>query len=185
MKSFKWLALFGFFALSIVLFTSTGCNKDDGNDPDNEEELITTMVLTFNDGSGAPKSFTFEDLDGVGGSAPTIETIQLSASKTYTLSIEFFDKSEAGHTHNITEEVSEESAAHLVCFEALGNAPVPSIQDTDANGKPLGLQSQVVTGTSGTGKLTVSLKHEPDKSSASPCTSGETDVEATFDVTIN
>ena len=185
MQSQKWLTIFGFSVLGISLFTATGCNKDDGSNPDNEEELITTMVLTFSDGSGVSNSFVFEDLDGVGGSAPTIQPIILATSATYSLTVAFFDKSQAGQTRDITAEVAAESAAHLICFETLGNAPMPVIQDTDTNGKPLGLLSQVVTAAAGNGKLTVSLKHEPDKSSANPCAGGETDAEATFDVIIN
>lgn len=185
MKKFQWLALFGFIGLSLSLFTSTGCNKDDDDDQNNEEELITTLLLSFVETGGATSTFTFEDLDGVGGNAPTIQNINLQAGKTYTLSVAFFDKSEAGHVHDVTEEVLSESAAHLVCFSGQGAAPTVVIQDTDANGKPLGLVSQVVVGAAGTGKLTVSLKHEPDKSSANACATGETDVEATFDVNIN
>jgi hypothetical protein len=62
--------------------------------------------------------------------------------------------------------------------------------DVDGNGKPLGLQTTVVTGDVSTGTLTITLRHEPDKSAAGVSggdltnAGGETDIEVTFDVTV-
>jgi len=170
--------------LAFGILIASGCNKDDDDGHQDDQELITTVQLEFTPAAGSPLVFTFKDTDGIGGNAPVIDDIELAANTTYTLHIKFLDESEAGHVHDITEEVSEENAEHLVCFSTEGGVPLPVIQDTDANGKPLGLISQVVTTAAGSGQLTVSLKHEPDKGAAAPCNTGETDVEVTFTVTI-
>ena len=64
-KTIKFLALF-----SALIWTA--CGKDDPS-VENDEELITTVRLTFTpeDGS-APVNFEFKDLDGNGGNSPVI-----------------------------------------------------------------------------------------------------------------
>ncbi len=165
------------FILSTFLFTA--CDKDDDG-MDNEQELITTVQLTFTDGAGASLVFNVKDLDGDGGNPPVADEIKLKANTSYTLSVKFLDESDPSHTHDITEEVKEESDEHLVCFTSSGAMSAPVATDTDTNGKPLGLQNSLTTGSAGSGSLTVSLKHEPDKSAATPCSTGETDAEVTF-----
>lgn len=173
-----------YFALSSTLMLSTSCEKDDDNDADNEQELITTVILTFTS-TGGSVSFSAKDLDGDGGSAPVVENIELNPNTDYVLTVAFLDESKTP-VENITEEVEEESNEHLVCFSVSGTAlPAPTIQDKDDNNKPLGLVSAFKSGaSSATGKLKVFLKHEPDKNAANACTTGETDVEQEFNVTI-
>lgn len=168
--------------LSAFLFTA--CDKDDDGMPDHEQELITTVQLTFTDAAGSSQTFHVKDLDGDGGNPPVADEVKLNANTAYTLSVKFLDESDATHSHDITEEVEEESAEHLVCFTAAGAMVTPVTTDTDADGKPLGLQNSLTTGNAGSGSLTVSLKHEPDKSAAAPCSTGETDAEVTFPVVI-
>jgi hypothetical protein len=166
---------------STLLFTA--CDKDD-EDPQNEQELITTVKLTFTAAGGSAQSFLVKDLDGDGGNPPVQEEIVLSPLTTYNLAVEFLDESDASHSHNLTEEVEAEKADHLICFE-LGTAfTSQTITDFDNLGKPLGLTSTIMTGPAGTGALKVTLKHEPDKSAATPCTTGETDVSVEFPVKV-
>ncbi len=178
MKNLKFIP--AFLLLGSLFFTA--CDKD--NDPANEEELITTVKLTFTEVGGGSTEFTVKDLDGDGGDAPVSDDITLKANTAYTIGVEFLDESKADHTHNITEEVLEEGADHLVCFDATGAMQVPVIGDVDGNGKPLGLESALATTAAGTGTLQVSLKHLPDKSAADPCSTGDTDVDVTFDVVV-
>ncbi len=178
MKNFKFL--FVILALNATLFTA--CDKDNGDD--NHEELITTVKLTFTEVGGGSTEFTVKDLDGDGGDAPVADDITLKANTAYTIGVAFLDESEADHTHDITEEVQEESADHLVCFEAAGAMAEPVIGDVDSNNKPLGLESALTTSAAGTGTLQVTLKHRPDKSASNPCSTGDTDVDVTFDVTV-
>lgn len=173
--------LIGILLFPLVIFS---CEKDQDQVMDNEEELITDVVLTFTDDQGSNQSFTFSDPDGPGGNAPSQDEIRLSSVYSYELSIQFLNASDPMDVEDITEEVMEEAAEHLVCFEWTGNINSVTITDTDDNNLPLGLESLITTGQPGTGSLTISLKHLPDKTNTLPCTTGETDVEVSFQVVI-
>lgn len=160
----------------------TACEKDDKNGPDNEQELITTVRLTFTS-TGGTAIFKAVDKDGDGGLAPQIDPVALKANTDYTLKVEFLDES-GSSAKDITTEVKSESAAHLICYTVSGGMPAPQIQDKDGDGKPLGLESKFKTGAAGAGALKVTLKHEADKNSANACNTGETDAEVTFSVTV-
>lgn len=161
----------------------TACNKDDDdNQPDNEQELITTIQLTFVDNNNVASVFTASDPDGAGGQAPAIETIVLESDADYRMSVAFLDESNPADIKNITEEVEAESPEHLVCFNGTGFTELPMATDDDSNGDPLGLVSEMTTGPAGMGTLTITLKHEPVKTASAPCTTGETDAEVTFPV---
>ncbi len=179
MKKAKFL--FAIIALNGFFFTA--CDKDDDHGH-TEQELITTVKLTFTEVGGGSSEFTVKDVDGDGGNPPVADKITLKANTAYTIGVAFLDESEAGHTHDLTTEVAAENTAHLVCFTATGAAAEPIIGDVDSDGKPLGLESALTTGNVGTGTLKVVLKHEPDKSASAPCSTGETDVEVTFEVGI-
>jgi len=179
--SIKYLMLLALTA-GLVVFSS--CNKDDDDDntPENEQELITTVTLTFVDQNNVSSVFKAFDLDGPGGDDPVIPEVILQDNETFQLFVAFLDESDPDNVEDITEEVEEESNEHLVCFEATEFSIPPLPQDTDDNGDPLGLVSSLTTGDVGTGSLRVILRHEPDKSIANPCTSGETDADVTFPV---
>ncbi len=174
--------LFVFLAAGALLWS--GCEKDDDDGPDNEEELITTVRLTFTDGGGNTSTFTFSDVDGIGGNPPVAQDITLSANSTYQMDIEFLDESNSANVKDITEEVREEAEEHLICFAASGVLDIPVTLDTDGNGAPLGLKTELATAQAGIGTLAIVLKHEPEKAAANPCNTGETDVEASFDVIV-
>lgn len=160
------------------------CEKDQDQTMDNEEELITDVVLTFSDELGNSQAFSFSDPDGPGGNAPSQDEIRLSSLSNYELQIEFLDASNPMDVEDITAEVIEESAEHLVCFDFSGNINSVTITDTDENSLPLGLEAILITQQAGEGSLTISLKHLPDKTNSIPCNTGETDVEVTFQVVI-
>ncbi|MBC7439017.1 MAG: hypothetical protein H7250_03405 [Flavobacterium sp.] len=62
--------------------------------------------------------------------------------------------------------------------------------DQDANGKPIGLAFTLTTGAATTGNLTVTLKHEPNKSAAGVSTGnitnagGATDASVTYPIVV-
>lgn len=175
------------FLFAILLTATllwTGCQKDDDTPPADEPELITTVILKFTAPDGGTSSFKFTDPDGDGGNPPTAEDIILAANTTYRMDIEFKDESNAGNVEDITKEVKEEAEEHLVCFAATGVLDIPLTLDTDANGAPLGLETELTTGQAGNATLAIILKHEPDKAAANPCITGETDVQAEFEVTV-
>jgi hypothetical protein len=174
--SFKWSTL---AILGLAVF---GCEKDNNSGPDNEQELITTVALKFV-GGGQTLTFTAEDKDGDGGQAPIIQPIALKANTDYALTVTFLDASKTPAL-DITVEVKKESNAHLVCLANTGAMVAPLPQDKDAAGNTLGLENTLKTGAAGSGTLRVTLKHMPTKSSPNACGTGETDAEATFNVTV-
>lgn len=187
-------SIFTILMLSLVVFA---CKKDDnapvpgvggGNPPADEQELITTVKLTFTDTTGlvAPFTVTFADPDGDGGNAPTVhEGIYLDANKYYNVAVQFLDESKAP-AGDITEEIEDEAVDHLICFTPSGPASL-NIVRTDSDGTfEIGLESFWSTGgMSMTGNtVTVVLKHQPGVKDGS-CALGETDVEVVFNLHIN
>lgn len=179
-------------ALFAVLFLSiTSCkNDDDGECCDPPEELITDLVYTLTSTSGDVVVLTFSDPDGDGGTAPTITGGTLSTNTTYTGSIVLTNSSETP-AEDITAEIQEEDEDHQFFFSASSglNATV-AYGDQDAEGNPVGLSSTITTGDTSTGTMTVTLRHEPDKSGSGVSSGditnagGETDIEVSFDITI-
>ena len=170
-----------------VLFTS--CKKDVMEE--NEEEVITTMKLTFVPvGGGANLEFSFDDPDGPGGSVPTQQAIVLAASKTYNVTVQLLNKT-ASPAEDITDEVEAESDAHRFYYtpSAASNISVAGLNN-DAGGIPLGITSVWTTGAATTGKLKVTLRHypgnPPDKANADAVDSPKsgTDIEVEFDTTV-
>jgi hypothetical protein len=162
------------FALLGTLASVAACG-DDGHDHDhNEEEVITTVALSFApSGGGAAITAEFDDPDGDGGQAGTADPISLTAG-TYTLTVRFENRLE-DPPEDITAEIEDESDAHLILFTGSAvngpasnqpSAPLTqSYADMDANGLPIGLESQIVA-AAGTGTLTVTLRHMPEVNGA-------------------
>lgn len=146
---------------ALLLCFLASCALDAGSL--NDQEVITTVILDF-DGT----TFLFDDIDGDGGEPPMIDTIEL-APGNYSLSIHFENRLE-DPPEDITEEVRDESAQHLLLFTgsavvgpATSNPTGPFVQtyaDTDANGLPIGLENSIVA-SPGEGLLTLTLRHMP------------------------
>lgn len=179
---------FGIFFFSVAL---TACNKDD--DPEeNEEELITTMKLTFVDAAGgsAPITYQYKDLDGDGGNAPTADEIVLAPSKTYNVTVQLLNET-VTPAEDITTEVQAEADAHRFYYEPSGTANITVAGlNNDTNGVPVGITSVWTTGAAATGSIVVTLRHyagnPPNKASADPVDSpkSSTDVVGTFNTKI-
>lgn len=181
---------------SLAVFTAvmatTACGSDDP-EPVNQEELITTLRVTFT-GTGPNEGetvvATFKDLDGAGGNAPEITNpVTLTANGSYNVTVAFLDETKSP-AENITLEVEEEGDEHQLFFIANNINFTYQYDDQDSNGKPIGLEGSVLVSSAGTGTLQVLLIHEPNKSatgvSAGDPTNagGETDISVTFNVTI-
>lgn len=161
----------------------TACKKK-VNEKENEQELITTVELTF---TTTDTSFVvqYEDLDGAGGNAPTIAPINLKANKNYNVSLKLLDKTKTP-AENISDAVKSEGIDHQF-FYVVSNANLAvKTTDVDVNNNPLGLTSSWATTTASTGNITITLKHQPKIKLNSPgsIALGDTDVEAAFAVTI-
>lgn len=170
----------------------TACGDDDDPEPVNEEELITTLNVTFTNTGDATDVVvaSFQDLDGPGGDAPVVQNPTLTANANYSVAVEFLNEQESP-AENITEEVEEEDDEHQVFFvPGNGLGFIYTYGDADADGNPLGLTGTAAIGDAGTGSLNVLLIHEPNKTASGvrngdPSNAGgETDMSVTFNVTV-
>lgn len=185
MNNFKIL----FIALTAIALLTTSCGDDDPDIPV-EPEVITTLNYTLT-GGGSTVTLSFQDLDGDGGNTPTITGGTLAANTTYLGSIELLNESNPDDIENITEEIEEEDEEHQFFFQTTGDISVAyDSEDVDADGNPVGLQNTLATGAAGAGTVTVILRHEPNKGGEGVAdgditnAGGETDIEVTFDVTV-
>lgn len=184
MKNLKLIAL-----LVIPVIFSTSCSNDDA--PVNEEEVITTVTTTLV-GGGQTITLTSRDLDGDGPNAPVVTVSgNLVAGTTYIGSTTFLNELESP-AEDITVEVEEEGADHQVFYQLPSSIGTVTYTDTDANGRPIGLNFTLVAGTSGsTGTLTVTLRHLPNKTASGVSggditnAGGNTDAAVSFSVAVN
>lgn len=153
--------------LIISLVGLSACVKD----PVNDEEEIDTVELTFSNGVSAVKWSV--------GDTETPE-IKLAAGTTYTVSVSFRNEEEG---EDITVEVEEEGAEHLVCYEVMGGADV-NVTSTDSDGTyPIGLATEWEAGAASSGTLILKLRHQPGEKDGT-CTPGESDVEVDFNLVV-
>ena len=171
-----------------LLFASTlfiSC-EDEVNDPPipNEEEVITTLTYTLT-GAGSVHTFTFQDLDGDGGNAPSITVDTITSGVTYSGSLTLLNEIE---NEDVTIEIFEEAEEHQFFFQSSDPALSVSYDDDDENQQPIGLLSVLSASDPGDYSLTITLRHEPDKSAAGVSdgditnAGGETDIEVTFQI---
>ena len=180
MKFFKYALL-----ASTLIFAS--CSDDDDNTPEpvNEEEVITTLTVTLESGSDTVV-MQYQDLDGDGPDAATVTVSgSLNANTVYDGSIVLLNETESP-AENITEEVEEEDDEHQFFYTAGSGLDVgTSYANFDGDGNPLGTQFILETGMPSSGGLTFTLRHEPNKPNTGlENAGGETDIEVTFDVTV-
>lgn len=187
MKTNKWLP---FLALGALIFTS--CSNDDDNpDPVNEEEVITTLIITLSpDGGGTDVTLESRDLDGNGPDEPEITvTGNIASNTTYNGTIELLNETE-DPAENITEEVEEEAVEHQFFYNLTGDLGTISYDDADINGDPVGIFFTWETADSTEGTLTVTLRHEPNKDAEGVSSGvitnagGETDIVQTFNISV-
>lgn len=188
MKNLKLIAL-----LVIPSLFSISCSNDDNPAAVNEEEVITTVRVTLV-GGGETIILESRDLDGDGPNAPVLTPIGggiLVAGTTYTGSTTFLNELESP-AEDITEEVEEEGLDHQVFYQLASTLGTVTYNDMDENGDPIGLEFTLVAGTSGsTGTLTVTLRHQPNKSASGVAdgditnAEGNTDAAVTFSVAVN
>ncbi|MDF1696116.1 MAG: hypothetical protein P1U56_09805 [Saprospiraceae bacterium] len=188
-----------YFMMFCLLGFMTSC--DDNDDPEEMEEEITRIEMTFTPDNGEEVvTATWFDADGEGSGAPTIDAIDLEEGITYTLDIVLTNT--LGQTdEDITSEIKEEDDEHMFFFgftdgyfsDPTGdgnldnrNDPV-NYNDQDSNGEPLGLSTTWTAGAHSEtlGEFNLVLKHQPDlKTGSSDVTVGGTDVDITFPLQI-
>ena len=178
-------------SIFISLLAVISCS-DDPDDPviENEEEVITTLTYTLTPAEGGSAVvLQYQDLDGDGPNQPTITNGTLSAETSYSGALTLLNETESP-AESITEEIEEEDADHQFFFASTVTGLTVAYGDTDGDGKPVGLASTLTTGAAGSGNLTVTLKHEPDKSASGVSdgdmtnAGGETDISVTWTITV-
>ena len=175
-----------------ALLLATACDKDD-NKPtlENEEELITTVRVHLEPlDSGSNVILSFIDPDGDGPVSPTIENGVLQDSTDYNVAVEFLNASK-NPPEDITEEVRNEGTDHQLFFVfGQGLNMDFEYQDTDSQGKPIGLKALFHTYEAGSGDFRLILRHQPNKSATGVSegtldnAGGDTDVEVTFTLAV-
>lgn len=200
MKNLRKLPIY-LLAAGTLLFAS--CESEDPIQ-ENEGEVITDVTLLFTelDAAGNPVGLTFSfdasDPEGIEvGGAPAIETVNLSAGKTYQMEIEVFNSIE---NEDITEEIIEEANEHQFFF--LGSAfsgssaPLTYVYD-DESGELIGVKGIVTVAANpsfNNAQMRVILRHDLDKNfpgADSPNfenfvqAGGETDLDITFPLVLN
>ncbi len=184
MKKLVYLA-----AALIGAISFTSCSDDDNTAPVNEEEVITTITTVLTNGTQVI-TLKSRDLDGDGPNAPVVTVSgSLAANTTYSGTVEFLNES-VNPAEDITTEIEEEGIDHQLFFQAPAAVGTFTYNDTDANGKPIGLSFSLATGNAGTGNITVTLRHEPNKNAAGVAAgditnaAGATDAQVSYPVVV-
>ena len=168
-----------YLLLSLLIIS---CSKEDP-EPINEEELITTVQLTFKTPGITDQIVRWRE------GSDNSDIISLAANTQYEVEIIFLDESDPGDIEDITEEVKEEADEHQIFyqFSQLNISLEQSSSDTlDSNQNPLFVNSLWNTSEVGTGTVRVYLIHEPVTKSSSTRDgfAGETDVTVDFPIII-
>lgn len=186
MKTLKTLSLI--FA-SVLLIGLTSCSNDDDNtvEPVNEEEVITTLILTMTSAGNPTITLTSDDPDGDGPNPPVVTVSgPFVAGATYQGSVRVENRTE-DPAENITEEVEEEDDEHQFFFNATAGLQLTTTYGNfDGDGNPLGTQIETVAGAASAGSWTVTLRHVPKKPNDGTLADagGETDIQVIFPVSI-
>ena len=194
-----------------------GCGDDVGNTESdgstdgievNPNEVMTTVKLTLTPTSGG-ESFVVTWADPENDGSPVIDDMTLTNGETYTVSVEFLNEL-VDPTVNVTPEIMDEMDEHQVFFtgtavEGPCNTANPdavvehAYGDTDSNEFPIGLMNTFTAKASGTGVLSVLLRHMPPingeavktgtlanviDSGSSTDLPGSTDIDIEFTVTV-
>ncbi|SFB77851.1 hypothetical protein SAMN05421780_101438 [Flexibacter flexilis DSM 6793] len=171
----KWMLL------AVVAGSLAACNKDDEDDHQDENELITTVKITLKNNQNAADSSVaiWKDLDGEGGQNPVIDTLKLKANTVYVGKIQLLDESK-NPVDNITEEVAEEAVEHLFVYKPSAGLGL-SIErtDKDKNNLPIGIATKFTSTAAATGNLEIILRHQPGTKDGTE-TPGSSDVDVFF-----
>lgn len=187
MKKIKHIAVISALAIVTSLLS---CKKDKDLSPlpapvNNPPEVITSLHLTFVDSSNTNnvQTFKFRDPDGDGGNPPVQrDTIKISANKTYSVSVSFFDETK-NPIANITGEINSEKNDHQIFFNFSGVNAQSFYLDKDGNNLPVGLSNLWRVKAAATGAVKVVLKHQPDIKNNSQAI-GESDADVDFQLKI-
>jgi len=203
--------------LTIIFFTTvTSCLKKNNLNanvenpimPENENEIITTMKLTFDNGT-TTISYMFKDPDGDGGLTgfygnlsnslvlQSDSVINLQTNTNYNVAILLLDETKT-ITDTVSNSVLIEGKDHMFFFNSLnpignpysiyltGSMTTVTYLDLDANLRGIGLSTKWQTPNMAMTKsfLSITLKHQPSVKNGT-FAPGDTDIEIPFKLKIN
>jgi hypothetical protein len=195
-----------------------GCGSDVGNvnansvldgHDENPNEVMTTLKLTFTPADGG-ESFVITWADPELDGNPIIDDITLITGKSYYVDFEVFNELE-DPTKDVTPEIKDEMDEHQVFFTGSAvegpcnttnqDALIEHLyEDLDNNGWPIGLTNTFIAKASGSGILSVLLRHMPAVNGTTVKTEGlaavmdtagttalpgSTDINVDFNVTVD
>ena len=180
-----------------LTFVMNVANDADAPACENEEEIITDVVLTFTPMDGGDVvTARAQDPDGEGVlPLQILDDINLVESTEYRLTVELTNSIEG---EDITQEIREEDDEHMFFFaftegifsdpEGDGNADnrddAINYVDFDGNGLPVGLSTEwTMADVLQSGTFRVVLKHQPGvKTATSTIADGGTDIDLTWNI---
>lgn len=174
------------YPLALLLITNlVSCSSDDTPEQINEEELITQVILEVTE-TGTTNTMTYTWEEGSGSSG----VIALESGKTYDVEVGFVNNSDLSNIIDITEEVIEEADEHQVFYETASTelTITPAGDDfKDTEGNELGIKTTWTAMSADEDAVVVYLIHEPVSKTGTTRgdLGGETDVEVSFDFTVN
>jgi len=181
----SWLTK-SLLALLVAAPLLSACKKDQDDEPtpDDDNEQITTLRYELTPAGGGPTiTATYKDADGDGGAAPVIGPLALAPNTTYTSKLVLLDETKTPVVVT-SDEILAEADEHIFFFESAPTGLVTVTRtDKDQNNLEVGLQSRLVTTAAATGTLKITLRHQPGVKNGNYAP-GDTDVEATFPVTV-
>lgn len=192
----KKMHIIEFVVAIILIVINTACHKEPIA-PINEQELITTLILTLTDTAAPHAAYTimFQDLDGEGGADGiyTPDSLILPAGKVFNANLLLLDERDELAIDTTNNEIEEESAVHQFFYESIPTDILKNFTylSFDVNGKPLGTSfSMKANETTSKGTFKITLRHEPNKDADGVANGditnadGETDIEVNFPVRI-
>lgn len=174
---------------SLVMLGFNGCKKDETTvtppPPDNEYLSTVKLVAINTTDSSDIHTAKWVQLDPTGLPDTSFAKLTLKKNATYNVSVYFEDETK-NPVESITTEVRDRANYHLVCFDVASGLTLTvqrTDHDTNVPALELGLTNLFTTGNVSTGKLGVSLHHQPNIKNGN-CDIGSTDVDVDFTVDI-
>lgn len=180
----KWL-----YVCTCLFFVSCGISDSNIN-PSNEHDYPTSVKLTLtNNQFPSDTLYAFwNDLDGIGGNSPIIDTLTLLGNAQYSGKIELFNTSK-NPIIDITKGILEYSHEHQFFYKpsnSIASICSWTISDLDKNLLPVGLSYKVkISDTSNVqGSVNIVLSHFDAFPKNGITRSNETDLDITFPLII-
>ncbi len=162
----KTIKLFAIPMLALALFASCS-DDDDAPAPVLEEELITDVILTFENDADPNDIVTLTSIapDGHEDGAST-ETIDgtFTAGATYSLTLALTNESEDPAEDVLNDDIIPEADEHFFVY-AVNTIDLAMTRDANdvagPDGSKLGVRTTWVAGAATTGNIQITLVHEP------------------------